>query len=86
MAVYYDFTETNIELEKFLCFSLKGPYIPKHRDIILNNKDKLRIVPYSLHVPDGTESIYYEIRGYVSLKKTFHNRKINWDELVLFLY
>jgi|GEM_PF-1435603 len=86
MSEKYNFTETTIANEKYLYYHLEAASIPKHRDIVLENADKLRIIPYTHQVPDGSESICYEINGYIPLEITFRRRKINFEELILLLY
>jgi len=82
----YSFMETTIANEKYLYYHLEAPSIPKHREVIIANADKLRIVEYTHQVPDGSESICYAIQGYIPLEATFRRRKINFEELILLLY
>ena len=86
MAEKYSFMETTIADEKFLHYHPPGAIVHAHRDTILDNSDKLRIVYYTHQVPDGSESVCYSIQDYIPLEKTFRKRRINFEELILLLY
>ena len=82
----YNFMETIIANEKYLHYHPEGRTMPEHRNIILKNAERLRIVSYNHQSPDGTESICYAVHGYIPLEKTFRRRLINFEELILLLY
>ena len=82
----YSFMETIIASERYLHYHLDRSSIREHRDIIIKNADKLRIISYTHQSPDGTESICYAVHGYIPLEKVFRRRHINLEELILLLY
>ena len=86
MTEKHKFVETRIANMKFLHYHTEGPVKIDHRDIILENADKLRILSYTHQYPDGAESICYDIHGYIPLERSFRKRKIYFEELILLMY
>ena len=92
MLELFNFTDTLISGERYLYHSIVGaPSRPEHRNIIINNENKLHIVPYTHQMPDGNESVCFALgtkhHGFQPLHHTFHAKKLmTKEELILLMY
>ncbi|MCL2188197.1 MAG: FHA domain-containing protein [Defluviitaleaceae bacterium] len=85
------FTESVIGSMKYLYHEPSAATNPAHRQTIRENAGSLHLVPYSHQIPDGFETLCYELgevhHGLISLVHVFHaKRPIKAEELILLVH
>jgi hypothetical protein len=92
MSKEIKFTESTIGTMKYLYHDLTvAASTPEHREIIRENANKLHLVPYSHQIPDGFETLCYDLgevhHGLIPLVHVFHpKRPIKLEELILLMH
>ena len=66
-------------------YEAKEPSMRTHLDIIKQNQDKLRVIPYAYLIASESDRIHYKVGEYTPLERIFRKRQINCNELTLLL-
>ena len=91
MSKEITFTETTVGSMKYLYYDPNTVTNQSHRELIRKNGANLSLVPYSHQMPDGFETLCYELgevhHGLIPLVYVFHKKRlIKLEELLLLMH
>jgi len=91
MSKEFNLSESTIGNMKYLYHDVSTQSFPEHREIIKENFSTLHLVPYAHQIPDGFETLCYDLgevhHGFISLVHVFHpKRPIKLEELILLIH